>query len=1710
MADTYRGLTIRFGGDTTKLNDSLRGVARAASTAQRALKEMRNASKLDPGNMQIARNQLRLYGESATLAAEKLRKLAIAQKQLKATKLTNGQQLGAYAKGLDSVSAKAEQIHERYNKANAALERVKSTLQSLYAKAGGKGELFKDFDKATVRSILGHLERMGALTDEDKQKVRALAAEYKRLGQEQRSATAGMSDRDALRQFDAARNKAAQLSAEIRRARIETEKLQAARMERFVAGITRASESIAKLKAEGKSLDKYLKIDPGNIDLARERMQLYEQQIREAAVEYQRLNRYASAMKAKSGFLSGDAASGKADAAALAAQYKKANTELSKQSIALKVLKADLRIAEEEAAQLAIKYGRSSVEFRKSAEEVNRLKASITQVEAKVSELNSKFRAVGNDLSYARVTGEMERLKVSANKAAAAMTTVNSKTRLSASSMLTFGMTMYSSVTPAAMMLGTHAVQAAKDIDGAYRNMRKTVNGTEQDFTHLRDAALEYSQTHFTSADQILEIEAIGGQLGIATRDLEAFSKTISNLNIATNIEDAEELSVQFGKMASVMHLTSGEYERFADSLVRLGNNEPALESDIMKITTRFMGMGAIVGMSADEMLAFATAATATGQGAESAGTSLQRTMGRIEAAVAGVSDGMRNMEDATEEDIEAFETAQGKLQEYADIAGMTAEEFATAWEERPAEAMQAFIEGLKGIDDAGGSVDKALQDLGITGVRDRQLLEGLVNTTDVLSDSLKMSKDAWDGVSDQWGESGDAAREAQRKTEGFSGSLQLLANNFQLLANEMGESLKPIFDALIPMAQLLTSAFASLPGPLKTVTTSLLIAGAAAGPLLTGISSIRTSIKDFRKHSETYGSAINKMASANARAAKSAGLMEAGVKKTSGGLIMTEKGMREYAKSTNQAGNVTAQAAGKMGRITTGAERAAGAMRALGSAAKMIGKAVAFGFAIDALFSIIQAFQEAAEKGEKFKKATTGLKEALGATADGASAADNAFNGLNQGFKYYGVSVDEAIEKQGNLVDTLSKVGNETAASHAVLDTYKNVVHELAGKTSLTANEQEKLRFALGKIDEACGTNYSSIDLANEAWRDQVSAIDEAIEATKRKIEVDAMASAYEEAVAAKMTANQAYSDATKKLNEYVDSHKNLSREQLETDGTFNKLLEDVTKSKQLMDAAGSAVQYTADKLDVMAAASEGARERLTELNLGQDAFIAIAANAKGHVDEFAEGLDMFGANISNVTDKGKQDLADFLSEWDGDLGSLRDKLVEVGADFDSEFRIVGDGIRGGFTDALHGLADEFGWNTDAMREHLDVLNAYVVDGKHVEITDDGTIQIVDDKVEEVKENVESIPDSKSTEVEATGADNVLNVIDKMIQNLGKVPDNKATALSVSGANAAKMALGFVGDAIRQNVPDNKNTNVTTTGTQQANYEIQGVGNTIKLTPDGKHIAISSNATEAAWQLQNVTGQANLIPPYRQVITATPTAGESAGALSNVAGMAFGIPQAVYTAVGAPGAVQATGEMNASTAAANAIPGSEQTSVSAPGATTATNQMQATRSAAYSIPRSVSVSVYANTWGAISAINSVRSALWSINGQSASTYVHTYAIRHEMTVKDAQGSIGFNRNLLDNILMQLPKHAAGGIVDRPTLTSTGWIGEDGAEAIIPLDNPKYVGTFANALAEQLDGSSSGPTYNVYMNDIRVNDDPAIQAALMNLLSEMQRKGAMR
>ena len=127
----------------------------------------------------------------------------------------------------------------------------------------------------------------------------------------------------------------------------------------------------------------------------------------------------------------------------------------------------------------------------------------------------------------------------------------------------------------------------------------------------------------------------------------------------------------------------------------------------------------------------------------------------------------------------------------------------------------------------------------------------------------------------------------------------------------------------------------------------------------------------------------------------------------------------------------------------------------------------------------------------------------------------------------------------------------------------------------------------------------------------------------------------------------------------------------------------------------------------------------------------------------------------------------------------------------------------------------------------------------------------------------------------------------------------------------------------------------------------------------------------------------------------------------------------------------------------------------------------------------------------ALAAVNgkvtSINASIGGIKGKQVGVGINVY--------KTGINGVDFKTSIKNGTLSKISvgTFATGGIVTGPTWSL---MGESGNEAIVPLDNPRYVGTFASAIARELGGRSAGTVNNYYIDGNLVNADARLAAAL--------------
>ncbi len=393
------------------------------------------------------------------------------------------------------------------------------------------------------------------------------------------------------------------------------------------------------------------------------------------------------------------------------------------------------------------------------------------------------------------------------------------------------GSALTRTVTVPLVGLGAAAAKAAIDYESAFAGVRKTVNASEEEFSLLSDSALEMSTRLATSAIDIAAVMAIAGQLGIANEELSSFTETVVRMGMSTNLA-GEEGASSMARFANITGMAQNKFINLGSTLVYLGNNLATTESEIMAMAMRIAAAGTQVGLTQPQILGFAAGLSSLGLEAEAGGSAFSKALKQMETAVA---------------------TGSKSLDDFAKVAGLTRQEFASLWQSDPAKAFQAFIVGLSRMDDEGISAIAMLDEIGISEIRLSDTLLRSANATQVLADAQAGANQAWaDGTA--------LLRESDTRLQTTESRMLNLKNSVVQVGIQFGEAMLPQLEEIVGWLGETVGWFAELDESTKRSIVTWGAFAAASGVVIGGVGkvagAITSTINVVGKFSEAIGKA--------------------------------------------------------------------------------------------------------------------------------------------------------------------------------------------------------------------------------------------------------------------------------------------------------------------------------------------------------------------------------------------------------------------------------------------------------------------------------------------------------------------------------------------------------------------------------------------------------------------------------------------------------------------------------------------------------------------------------------------------------------------------------------------------------------------------------------------------------------------------------------
>lgn len=370
--------------------------------------------------------------------------------------------------------------------------------------------------------------------------------------------------------------------------------------------------------------------------------------------------------------------------------------------------------------------------------------------------------------------------------------------------------------TASGAMLGLSA-KAAIDWETAWTGVLKTVEGTPEQLAKIEQGIKDLATTTSSSKEEIASVAESAGQLGIATDDVLEFTETMVMLGDTTNIEATEAASA-LAKFANITKMSADDYDNLGSAIVDLGNNFATTEADIVEMSTRLAATGELAGLSEPDILGLATALSSVGIEAEAGGSAFSKLLKNIQVST---------------------ELGGESLEQFASVAGVSADEFKQAFEKDAAGAVSMFISGLNDTERNGKSAIAVLDDMGIKEVRMSNAILSLANNSDLLNRALDTSSTAWQ-------ENTALQDEAQKRYDTVSAKLSQLKERFSNVAVSIGEALLPVIENVMDALAGFAMWLDNLDPNMKTLIATIGLLVAAIGPVLIVVGKISKGISSI------------------------------------------------------------------------------------------------------------------------------------------------------------------------------------------------------------------------------------------------------------------------------------------------------------------------------------------------------------------------------------------------------------------------------------------------------------------------------------------------------------------------------------------------------------------------------------------------------------------------------------------------------------------------------------------------------------------------------------------------------------------------------------------------------------------------------------------------------------------------------------------------
>jgi len=311
-------------------------------------------------------------------------------------------------------------------------------------------------------------------------------------------------------------------------------------------------------------------------------------------------------------------------------------------------------------------------------------------------------------------------------------------------------------------------VDAYASLDDAMTSVSKYTGLTREEVKQLNEE-FQRMDTR-TPIEKLNALAADAGRLGITSKEaIKDFVEAADIINIALGEDLGEDAVKNIGKMAQMFGETEtmglrGAMIATASAVNTLAQSSSASEPYIMDFSARLAGVANTAGITQAQIMGIASA--------------MDQNMAQVERSATAVQKVMMDM--------------MGKTEKYANLVGMTADEFRKLVDSDMNTALLTVLDKLKEIRDTGGksAFAETLDDLKLKGAGVQDTLMMLAEKTDQLREAQLLATQAYaDGNS--------VINEAAAVNGNAAAQLEKAKQSVQSAKAALGEELLPVITDL-------------------------------------------------------------------------------------------------------------------------------------------------------------------------------------------------------------------------------------------------------------------------------------------------------------------------------------------------------------------------------------------------------------------------------------------------------------------------------------------------------------------------------------------------------------------------------------------------------------------------------------------------------------------------------------------------------------------------------------------------------------------------------------------------------------------------------------------------------------------------------------------------------------------------------------------------